>query len=349
MTQDERIFIVARDVRICSSRALPRAPATRAAYSLTMELGAVTHHRARPRGRRPSSTRPVTGVARLRRIALVAALVALIPVVLSYWSSMSQPSNSSLGIRTVEWLRDNGAAGLVARVESIYYTLTAPSKGGPDAACPAQSRLRRGSPGGRRSAPNTGPRACTRWSTRRCPERVSGMPPARAWRRIRRYCSRHCATSPNTRAWSPGSRGSTRRARLDPQPGAPGALGDASARVHGRAAVAASEAARDVQQRVQAQRRPRRIRPERAHLRARCSDGQGTLVGYADGHVDVIDWSYGSTAPAGVVVRPPEPAADRRRRQAQPESRKHLRMGRHGRQRRARMALGRSASTGTAT
>ena len=40
-------------------------------------------------------------------------------------------SNSPLGIRTVEWLRDNGAAGIVAKVESIYYSLTAPSKGGP--------------------------------------------------------------------------------------------------------------------------------------------------------------------------------------------------------------------------
>ena len=44
---------------------------------------------------------------------------------------MNEPSNSSLGIRTVEWLRDHGAAGLVAKVESTYYTLTAPSKGGP--------------------------------------------------------------------------------------------------------------------------------------------------------------------------------------------------------------------------
>jgi len=36
------------------------------------------------------------------------------------------------------------------------------------------------------------------------------------------------------------------------------------------------------------------------HTYAAMQDGQGTLVGYADGHVDVIDWSYGSTAPAGV-------------------------------------------------
>jgi hypothetical protein len=44
---------------------------------------------------------------------------------------MVQPSNSSLGIRSVEWLRDHGAAGLVSRAESIYYSLTAPGKGGP--------------------------------------------------------------------------------------------------------------------------------------------------------------------------------------------------------------------------
>jgi hypothetical protein len=36
------------------------------------------------------------------------------------------------------------------------------------------------------------------------------------------------------------------------------------------------------------------------HTYASMRDGQGTLVGYADGHVDVIDWSYGSTAPPGV-------------------------------------------------
>src|SRR6202035_4473697 len=73
----------------------------------------------------------VTGLARLRRVALVAALLALIPAAFSYLTTMNQASNSSLGIRSVEWLRDHGAAGLVAQVESIYYSLTAPSKGGP--------------------------------------------------------------------------------------------------------------------------------------------------------------------------------------------------------------------------
>jgi hypothetical protein len=60
----------------------------------------------------------------------VAAVVALIPGVFSYLHTLSEPSNSSVGIRSVEWLRDHGAAGLVAQVESVYYSLTAPSKGG---------------------------------------------------------------------------------------------------------------------------------------------------------------------------------------------------------------------------
>ena len=67
----------------------------------------------------------------MRRIALVAAMIALVPVAFSYFGTMAEPSNSSLGIRTVEWLREHGAAGLVSQIESTYYALTAPSKGGP--------------------------------------------------------------------------------------------------------------------------------------------------------------------------------------------------------------------------
>lgn len=68
---------------------------------------------------------------RARRIALGAALLSLVPVIVSYVQTMVQPSNSSFGIRSVEWLRDNGARGLVTNVENIYYSLSAPSKGGP--------------------------------------------------------------------------------------------------------------------------------------------------------------------------------------------------------------------------
>jgi Phosphodiester glycosidase len=96
-----------------------------------MELGASTRHGPTGARRRLPYHGQLVGLHRLRRIAIVIALVVLIPVAISYLGTMAEPSNSSLGVRSVEWLRDHGAAGLVAKVESIYYELTAPSKGGP--------------------------------------------------------------------------------------------------------------------------------------------------------------------------------------------------------------------------
>src|SRR5271167_3753113 len=100
-----------------------------------MELGITTPPTSPPRPPAAGERRPRPpaghGLRRVRRIALVAALCALTPAVFSYVHTMSEPSNSSLGIRSVEWLRDHGAAGLVSKVESVYYSLTAPSKGGP--------------------------------------------------------------------------------------------------------------------------------------------------------------------------------------------------------------------------
>ncbi|MFL5864903.1 MAG: phosphodiester glycosidase family protein [Solirubrobacteraceae bacterium] len=61
----------------------------------------------------------------------MAAVFALLPGILSYLLMLVQPSDTSVGIRSVEWLRDHGARGLVNQVESIYYSLTAPSTGGP--------------------------------------------------------------------------------------------------------------------------------------------------------------------------------------------------------------------------
>jgi hypothetical protein len=68
---------------------------------------------------------------RIRRVLATAALIVLLPAGISFVSALFGPSNSTTGIRSVEWLRDHGAAGLVAKVESIYYSLTAPAKGGP--------------------------------------------------------------------------------------------------------------------------------------------------------------------------------------------------------------------------
>jgi hypothetical protein len=68
---------------------------------------------------------------RVRRVAVTAASVALVPVVISYVSALTSASNSGFGIRSVEWMRDHGAAALVSKVENLYYSLNAPSKGGP--------------------------------------------------------------------------------------------------------------------------------------------------------------------------------------------------------------------------
>jgi len=67
----------------------------------------------------------------VRRVAVVAAIVAILATVATYAVSMSGASNTALGVRSVEWLRDNGAAAIVAQVETWYYSLTAPAKGGP--------------------------------------------------------------------------------------------------------------------------------------------------------------------------------------------------------------------------
>ena len=62
---------------------------------------------------------------------MLAALLALIPAAVSYLGVALQTSNTSLGVRTVEWLRDHGARAIVNQVESIYYSANGPSTGGP--------------------------------------------------------------------------------------------------------------------------------------------------------------------------------------------------------------------------
>ena len=62
---------------------------------------------------------------------MLAALSAFLAFVLiSYAVAMLQPSNVSLGVRSVEWLRNHGMAWLVNDVENVYYSLNAPKKGG---------------------------------------------------------------------------------------------------------------------------------------------------------------------------------------------------------------------------
>jgi len=66
---------------------------------------------------------------------LIAApfLVVLLWAIASYTVWMLQPTSLSWGVRSVEWVRQEVPFGnwLVDEVERIYYTLTAPKKGGP--------------------------------------------------------------------------------------------------------------------------------------------------------------------------------------------------------------------------
>src|SRR5579862_57060 len=62
---------------------------------------------------------------------LLAALALLSPALYSYTATMLQPSSLPLGVRSVEWLRNNHANWLVDEVEHVYYTWKAPKKGGP--------------------------------------------------------------------------------------------------------------------------------------------------------------------------------------------------------------------------
>jgi Phosphodiester glycosidase len=73
----------------------------------------------------------VAPLRRARRIAIAASAICLIPAFVSYVGALTQSSNAGIGIRTVEWLRDNGARAIVNDVENLYYSLTAPATGGP--------------------------------------------------------------------------------------------------------------------------------------------------------------------------------------------------------------------------
>jgi hypothetical protein len=62
---------------------------------------------------------------------MLAAAICFVPVAVSYVGAVSGPRNIGLGVASVEWLRSHGGNPLVSQVENWYYTLTAPSKGGP--------------------------------------------------------------------------------------------------------------------------------------------------------------------------------------------------------------------------
>lgn len=83
------------------------------------------------RARRRRRNRPLLRRLGWRRLLAVACAAALSVLLCSYVTAMLRPSSLPLGVRSVEWLRANGAAWLVNDAESLYYSWSAPRKGGP--------------------------------------------------------------------------------------------------------------------------------------------------------------------------------------------------------------------------
>jgi phosphodiester glycosidase len=80
--------------------------------------------------RRPGPAR-VPPWRRLRRVVLIATAICLVPAAFSYVQAVTSFRNVGFSIASVEWMRAHGGNGVVSQIEDWYYTLTAPSKGGP--------------------------------------------------------------------------------------------------------------------------------------------------------------------------------------------------------------------------
>jgi hypothetical protein len=79
---------------------------------------------------------------------MLALAICLVPAAISWATAMFRPHNVGIGVATVEWVRAHGGNSLVSEIENWYYTLTAPSKGGP----PLKALPRVGVAPGRRGA-----------------------------------------------------------------------------------------------------------------------------------------------------------------------------------------------------
>jgi hypothetical protein len=112
------------------------------------------HEIAAHRDRRARLPPRLTLWRRVRRTLTIALCLCLVPTTISYITTIAGPSNSSLVIRSFEWLRDHGAARIATRVESFYYSLNAPATGGPGL---RKLPLRSVAPAGAAHPPNLAP------------------------------------------------------------------------------------------------------------------------------------------------------------------------------------------------
>jgi hypothetical protein len=234
----------------------------------------------------------------VRRIALVSAILALLPAAFSYVTTIAKPSNSTLGIRTVEWLRSHGAAGLVSKVESIYYELTAPAKGGATL----------------KALPHTGysglqgraPAQVTYRPHRVSPLQQPALPGEGVWHGARSETDppillttiRNQPEYPRVvagLAWI-----DTSRTTLTLHPGREEPAGELP-----RGSMAVPQARRG--QLLATFNSAFKLSDSgggvvlNGHTYASMRNGQGTLVGYSDGRADVINWQLGAQAPHWVT------------------------------------------------
>ncbi len=242
---------------------------------------------------------------RARRVAVVAASLALVPAVFSYVHTILEPSNSSIGIRSVEWLRDNGAAGLVSRAESIYYSLTAPSKGGPTLR--ALPQVGYGDAAGTRARRLRSQRLTAYRPHRVAPLLHRALPGEGVWRSAR---PGPAATAPLLittlrnqpeyprvvagLAWIDTKRTTVtlNPGRLEPSVPVPRGSMDVRYARRGKLLATFNSA----------------FKLSDSHggfvlngkTYATMHDGLATMVGYRDGRVDVIDWRYGPNAPSSI-------------------------------------------------
>jgi hypothetical protein len=230
------------------------------------------------------------------------ALVLVVPAMFSYVATMLQPSSLPLSIRSIEWIRDHNGAGFVNAVEAAFYTLTAPQKGGPGLGSLPRVGLAAGGPvatgkGARYVpgpiAPAVQPSLASEGAWRRATPLVQGEPPVlvSVFRPEPDY-PRQLAYV----AWIDTSR--TQLALY------PGRVQPPDASPRGPMQVPDSQ-------------RPRLLATFNSGFTYKDSKGgfavngktyepmvagQGTVIAYADGRVDVTGWQGGVDVPADVVA-----------------------------------------------
>ncbi len=231
---------------------------------------------------------------RIRRIALFAVLIALIPASISYVRAITGTYNVSRTIESVEWLRSHGANGIVSQIEDWYYTLTAPAKGGPTLASlphagitgrPAVQHPPDIKPVIRPALPGEGVwRPTSRDAALRGAVFVATFRSEAAYPRLVAGVA-WINTSRTRIAYVPGRQEPPSIPNRGPSEVPPGLRGHLAATFNGGFPLATSNGGLIAQGRT--------IAP--------MVNGAGTLVEYRDGRVNVIPWHGGPNGPSGVV------------------------------------------------